>query len=138
MPVVLSDIVTRWLQPAGHPPLRTAYIEAVATEKAYRGRGLATELMRRVAVAIQPFDLGGLSPSDANFYARFGWQLWEGPLFIRKGTELLATPEEQVMILRLPGTPKLDLTTALSAEWREGEVCRDRRSWLLTASRHPI
>ena len=35
---------------------------------------------------------------------------------------LLPTPEEQVMVLRLPKTPPLDLELPLSAEWREGEV----------------
>src|SRR5687768_5294054 len=39
----------RWLQPEGLPLLRTAYIEGVATDPAYRGRGIASEIMRRVA-----------------------------------------------------------------------------------------
>jgi hypothetical protein len=32
------------------------------------------------------------------------------------------TPEERVMILRLPGTPVLDDTQTLSVEWRPGEA----------------
>ena len=41
---------------------------------------------------------------------------------IRTAGGLEATPDETVMILRLPGTPTdLDLDAALSAEWRRGE-----------------
>jgi aminoglycoside 2'-N-acetyltransferase I len=115
--------VTRWLQAGTAPPMRTAYVEAVATEKQFRHRGYASAVMKRLAGEIQDFELGALSPSDHRFYERFGWQLWRGPLFIRKGEELLATPEdEEVMVLRLPMTPPLDLDAPLSAEWREGEL----------------
>jgi hypothetical protein len=39
--------VTRWLQPGDDPPLRTAYVEMVATEPYHQGRGFATTVMRR-------------------------------------------------------------------------------------------
>jgi aminoglycoside 2'-N-acetyltransferase I len=32
--------VTRWLQPSNQPSLRTAYVEMVATEPQFQGRGL--------------------------------------------------------------------------------------------------
>jgi aminoglycoside 2'-N-acetyltransferase I len=35
---------------------------------------------------------------------------------------VLGTPDEQVMVLRLPRTPLLDLDAALTAEWRPGEL----------------
>jgi aminoglycoside 2'-N-acetyltransferase I len=114
--------VTRWLQPEGLPPLRTAYVEAVATEEAYRGRGYATAVMQRLALEIKDFELGGLSPAEQQLYSRLGWELWRGPLFIRTAGELMATPGEVIMVLRLPQTPNLDLDAALSAEWREGEL----------------
>ena len=114
--------VTRWLQPAGHAPLRTAYVEAVATAPAHARKGFATATMRHLAEQILDFDLGGLSPSDPVFYARTGWESWRGPLAIRTEAGLLATPGEEVMILRLPRTPPLDLDGPLSAEWRSGEV----------------
>jgi len=122
MLVVHALWVTRWLQSATIPPLRTAYVEAVATEESYRGRGFATAIMRRIAKEIKHFDLGALSPSVPDLYARLGWQLWRGPLFIRTNEGLVPTPNEQVMVLLLPNTPVLDLTSALSAEWREGEL----------------
>ncbi len=115
--------VTRYLQVGDGPLLRTAYVEAVATDPAYRGRGFASALLQRIADEVRDFDLAALSPSDPAFYARLGWDLWRGPLLIRTATGLQPSPEdEQVMILRLPKTPPLDLTATLSAEWRAGEL----------------
>lgn len=115
--------VTRWLQPSGLPPLRTAYVEAVATAPTQQGQGFASATLRHLAGEIQDFDLGGLSPSDPAFYARFGWEVWRGPLAIRTETGLLHTPNEgELMILRLPATPPLDLDALITAEWRVGEL----------------
>lgn len=119
--------VTRWLQPHEQAPLRTAYVEAVATAPDHQRRGFATAVLRAVAevLAAEPkWELGALSPSDPAFYARLGWELWRGPLAIRRGDELIwSPPDEQVMILRLPQTPAgLDTTSLLTAEWREGEL----------------
>jgi aminoglycoside 2'-N-acetyltransferase I len=114
--------ITRWLQPDGLAPLRTAYIEAVATHPATRGRGYATRLMQAVPERLGDFELAALCPADTSLYRRLGWTFWRGPLFIRRGQELLPTPEERVMIWSLPKTPQLDLDSALSAEWRPGEV----------------
>jgi aminoglycoside 2'-N-acetyltransferase I len=114
--------VTRWLQPGDGSPLRTAYVEMVATEPQFERRGFATAVMRVLAHAIREFDLGGLCPAETTLYTNLGWVFWQGPLFIRTPDGLLPTPEEQVMILRLPRTPPLDLTLPLSAEWREGEL----------------
>lgn len=115
--------VTRFLQPGTLPPLRTAYVEMVATAEAYRSRGYASALMRRLAEEVRDFDLAALCPSSPGYYARLGWELWRGPLFIRTPEGLLRSPEdEEVMILQLPKTPDLDLTASLSAEWREGEL----------------
>jgi aminoglycoside 2'-N-acetyltransferase I len=119
--------VTRWLQPDGHAVLRTAYVEAVATAPARQGRGLATAVLSHLADRLRgesTWELAALSPSDAAFYARLGWELWTGPLGIRRGNAVESTsPDEQVMILRLPRTPANLATTALlTAEWRAGEL----------------
>jgi aminoglycoside 2'-N-acetyltransferase I len=114
--------VTRWLQPGNQPPLRTAYVEMVATEPQFQGRGFAAAVMRRVASAIHDFQLGGLSPAEPMLYEKLGWVFWQGPLFIRTPDGLISTPDGSVMILSLPKTPHLDLTLPLSAEWREGEL----------------
>ena len=144
LPVSYAMAVTRWLQAGAGPPLRTAYVELVATLPEFQGRGYATALLRRLAAAIAAadYELAVLCPADTQLYARLGWEYWRGPLFIRRppegwpdreraaadkdrdrdtaAGELLPTPEERVMILRLPQTPPLDLDWPLSAEWRPG------------------
>lgn len=115
--------VTRWLQPGPMPPLRTAYIEAVATLPAEAGRGHATAVMRRILGSVEHYDLAALSPAIDGFYERLGWERWRGPLFIRKeGAVLPADEDEGCMIHRLPATPSLNLDGPLSIEWRPGEV----------------
>ncbi len=115
--------VTRWLQVDNKPLLRAAYVELVATEAMFRRRGFASAVMHRLAAEVTEFDIAALSPFSAAYYARLGWQAWQGSLHIRKGTELLPTPDdEEVMILPLPNTPDIDLSDTLSVEWREGEV----------------
>ena len=114
--------VTRWLQPGDGPGLRTAYIEMVATDPRYQRRGFATSIMKRIAEEISNFELGGLCPSKPELYEKLGWIFWRGPLFIRTPERLISTPDEKVMILRLPKTPTLDLGLSLSAEWRKGEL----------------
>ena len=149
LPVCYAMVVTRWLQAGDRPRLRTAYVELAATLPEFQGRGYATALMRRLAAAITAadYDLAALCPADTQLYGRLGWEYWRGPLFIRRPPdgwpagegsadldrdtdtaadlsaatdELLPTPEERVMIMRLPPTPPLDLDLPLSAEWRPG------------------
>ena len=138
LPVSYAMVVTRWLQAREGPLLRTAYVELAATLPEFQGRGYATALMRRLAdvIAAADYDLAALCPADTQLYARLGWEYWRGPLFIRRPPagwphrdtdtdtaatdELLPTPEERVMILRLPPTPPLNLDLPLSAEWRPG------------------
>jgi aminoglycoside 2'-N-acetyltransferase I len=114
--------VTRWLQPEEQALLRTAYVEAVATAPEYQGRGFATAVMKELGAQIGSYDLGALSPSDAAFYERLGWESWRGPLAIRTENGLLPTPDEEVMILRLKDLPNLDSSGRLTAEWRSGEL----------------
>jgi aminoglycoside 2'-N-acetyltransferase I len=114
--------VTRWLQPGNQPPLRTAYVEMVATEPQFQGRGFASAVMRRLASAIDDFEMGGLCPAEPMLYTKLGWVFWQGPLFIQTNAGLISTPEARIMILPLPKTPPLDRSLALSAEWREGEL----------------
>ncbi len=114
----------RSLQPDGLDPLRTAYVEAVATTPQRRGRGYASALLRRLADEVADYDLAALSPAadHIGLYRRLGWTVWEGPLSVRTGFGLRATHDERVMVLRLPGSPALDPGWPLSAEWRPGEL----------------
>ena len=116
-------VVERWLHVVDGPHLRTAYVELVATRPDEQRRGHASALMRRLAQEIRGYDIGGLSPSEESFYARLGWERWRGPLQIRRGTTMVPSPDEQLMVLRLPRTPAaVSLDAAVSIEWRPGEV----------------
>ena len=112
------------MQPNDGALLRTAYVEAVATDPAHRGRGYASAVLQSLVRELGEFDLAALSPADEAqaLYARLGWEPWRGPLFIRQPSGQVATSDETVMIHRLPRTPALDLGGTLSAEWRSGEV----------------
>ena len=116
-------VVQRMLALQGEQPLSTAYVELVATRPSHQGRGYATELLRGLVSLISQVELGALSPSDAGFYERIGWEVWRGPLAARTSAGLEQTPGEVVMVLRVPRTPaNLDLDAPLSVEWRPGEV----------------
>jgi aminoglycoside 2'-N-acetyltransferase I len=111
-------VTTRWLQPEGHPLLKTAYIDAVATLPAYQGQGIGSALLRHLALGVADYDIGCLETDRATFYAQVGWEVWRGPLAGRRGTALLPTPEQKgIMILRLARTPPLDLDGALTIEY---------------------
>jgi aminoglycoside 2'-N-acetyltransferase I len=113
--------VTRWLQVNGKTMLRTAYVEAVATLPAHQRQGLASAVMQQLVKHLADFDIAALSPSEVGFYARFGWELWRGQLAVRTEDGNVPTPDEEVMIYRLPRTPELDLTHLLTIEWRPGD-----------------
>ena len=121
--------ITRWLAPAGAAPLRTAYVEAVATDPAWQRQGFASAVLRRLVrevarFELARFELAALCPSEDGrpLYTRLGWETWTGPLSIRRGSSLIDTSDESIMIHRLPMTPPLRLSDSMSAEWRPGEM----------------
>jgi aminoglycoside 2'-N-acetyltransferase I len=106
-------------------PVRTGYVEAVATWPQHQRRGYGSMVMREIGDIIQrDYPLGGLSTSVPAFYERLGWELWEGPTFVRAaaGTERTADDDGGIMVLRTPASPPLDLTRAITCEWRSGDV----------------
>ena len=72
-------ITTRWLQPAQLPLLKTAYVDAVAAAPAQQGRGFGSAIMRHVATVIPDYDIACLETERVAFYARLGWEEWQGP-----------------------------------------------------------
>lgn len=118
-------VTTRWLQPAGLPPLKTGYVDAVSTAPARQGQGIGSAVMRGLAVAIaDEYEIACLETDREGFYARLGWETWRGPLAGRSADGLVPTPDQRgVMILRLPRTPGLDLDGGLSIE------CQSARIW---------
>ena len=105
------------------PWLNSAYVEGVATRVDYRQRGYGAAVMRRLQAEIGRYDLGALSPAVPEWYAQLGWERWQGPLWIEQDGALLATPDdEMVLIYRTPRTPALDLRAPLTAPWRPFEL----------------
>jgi aminoglycoside 2'-N-acetyltransferase I len=110
-------VTTRWLQPDGHPLLRTAFVDAVSTLPAYQHEGHATAVMRRLATVIDDYEIGCLQTDIPGFYERLGWQVWRGPLAGRSEDGLIPTPHQTgVMVLPLLRTPPLDLESQLTIE----------------------
>lgn len=123
-PVSHASVVERRLE-IGERRLRTGYVEAVATRPDRQRVGLASLVMRAVTEHIRSeFELGALSTGENDFYARFGWETWHGPAYVRTGDEMVRTADEDgnVMILRTPSTPRIDLLRAISCDWRTGDV----------------
>lgn len=118
-------VTTRWLQPEGHPFLKTAYIDAVATLPTAQGHGHGSALMRHLANRIESeYVIGCLETDRVGFYERLGWELWRGPLAGRSKQGLIPTPEQKgIMVLRLLKTPALDLDSTLTIE------CQETRIW---------
>lgn len=123
-PALVSHLmwVDRMLYVEGREPLRSAYVELVATRKSDQGRGFATKLLQRLMLELGAYDVGALSPAETTVYERLGWERWRGALSVRTPTGLESTPDEEVLILRLPGSPAVDLDAPLSIDWRPGEV----------------
>jgi len=115
---------TRWLQIDGGPLLRTAYVEAVATEPGYRNLGLASRVMRRLVEVIPgEFDIAALSPATISLYERLGWRSWVGPLSVRMPEgDVVPIRDEVAMVYELAGRPPVDVRGSLSIEWRPGEI----------------
>jgi aminoglycoside 2'-N-acetyltransferase I len=123
-PVSHASVVERRLETAGRS-MRTGYVEAVATRPGRQRAGLATRVMEAVTVHIRlAFELGGLCTGQTDFYARLGWETWRGPTFVRTDGDPVRSADEDgnVMILRTPFTPDLDLDASISCEWRSGDV----------------
>jgi aminoglycoside 2'-N-acetyltransferase I len=119
-----AAVVERTLSVNGRT-LRTGYVEAVCTAPAHRGRGQASAVMREVGHVIQAsHELGALATGIHGFYARFGWERWEGPTYVRSAAGLRRTPGDDggIMILRTPATGRIDIRSGLCCEWRPGSV----------------
>jgi GNAT superfamily N-acetyltransferase len=111
----------RRLQPEGLPPLRTAYVDAVATEPARQGRGIGSAVMDRFACEAEGYELQALSTDSAvGFYERLGWECWQGPTAARTPEGLRPTPDDIALVRRTATTHALDLTARLIANDRGG------------------
>ena len=119
-----AAVVERDLHVDGRP-LRTGYVEAVATAPDRQGIGLGSLLMADVTSYIrETFELGALGTGRHHFYERLGWLTWAGPSFVRTADGVQPTPEDDgyILVLPTPSSPPLDRTGSISCDWRPGDV----------------
>lgn len=119
-----ASVVERQLH-IGEVPLRTGYVESVATDPQRQRQGLGTTVMRAATAYItSTFELGALGTGEHAFYERLGWETWRGPAYVRTQHGPKRTPDEEgfIMILRTSRTPTLDDAAAISCDWRPGDV----------------
>ena len=95
-----------------------------------RGAGDALQLsvtvvMRAIPPLLSAFDIAALSPSDAGFYARLGWEMWRGPRRYLKDGVCVETPEEEVMVRH--GCERATAIARVSAESAPRRVSSIRR-----------
>ena len=121
--VAHASVVARVLEVDG-VPFRTGYVEAVAVSPSRHGEGIGSLVMHDVAeIVTSEFELGGLGTGRHSFYERVAWERWQGPTFVRRGSELMRTEEDDdgVMVLRFGPSSTVDLTAAISCEARPGD-----------------
>jgi aminoglycoside 2'-N-acetyltransferase I len=122
--VAHAAVVERQLY-VGGVPLRTGYVEAVATSPDRQGVGLGSIVMTDVTDYIRDgFEFGGLGTGRQTFYGRLGWRIWAGPSAVRTPDGERPTPDDDgyIMILDTPTTPPLDLAARISCEERPGDA----------------
>ncbi|MDQ3126881.1 MAG: GNAT family N-acetyltransferase [Chloroflexota bacterium] len=122
--LVHAAVVERELLVAGRP-LRTGYVEAVATAPDHHGMGLGTQVMEAINAIIRDrFELGALGTGSHHFYERLGWRTWRGPSYVRTTEGDQPTPDDDgyILVLITETTPPIDLDDPISCEWRPGDV----------------
>ena len=118
-----AAVVPRVLEVAGRP-FHTGYVEGVATDPARQREGLGSQTMGEVSQLLRSeFEMGALSTSVHDFYERLGWKRWHGPTYVRHGSELVRTEEEDDGVMALPFGPSesIDLTASIACKRRLGD-----------------
>jgi aminoglycoside 2'-N-acetyltransferase I len=122
--VAHASVVARDIRVGGRP-VRTGYVEAVATAVEAQRRGFGTAVMAEIGAIIrESYELGALGTGAHHFYERLGWRAWPGPTAVRTpaGEQRTADADGNVLVLRTPATPPLDDGATLSCDWRPGDV----------------
>ena len=118
-----AAVVARTLDVGGRA-FSTGYVEGVATAPARQDEGLGSAVMEAAnTVIVDNFEFGALSTDRHTFYGRLGWERWTGPTFVRAGSDLVRTPDEDdgVMVLRFGQSGGVDLSAAITCDARTGD-----------------
>lgn len=121
--VAHASVVPRALDVDG-VPVRTGYVEAVATLPSHQRQGYGTAVMTAASDLVRAeYELGALSTGSPGFYERLGWERWAGESWVREGARLRRTPEDDdgILVLRTPASAHLPLTGAIACEARPGD-----------------
>lgn len=122
--VAHAAVVTREIHLADRP-VRTGYVEAVATAPDRQHLGLGTLVMVEVgSIILSDYELGALGTGVHAFYERLGWIRWRGPSSVRTKAGTIRTPDDDgyIMVLPTPTSPALDPIAPISCAWRSGDV----------------
>lgn len=118
-----GSVIQRRLLHGGRA-LRTGYVEGVGVRADRRRRGHGTALMRALERVVRgAYDVGALGATDvaAAFYTALGWQQWRGPTSALTPTGIVRTAGEDGSIHVLEAGVAIDLTGALTCDWRDGD-----------------
>ncbi len=119
-----GSLVARTLVCSG-AALQVGFVEAMATEASHQRQGHGAAVMRQIGGLIQErYPLGALSTGTHSFYETLGWERWLGPTFVDgpNGRERTPADDGDVMILRTPRSPRLELDGEIVCDWRPGDV----------------
>ena len=119
-----TSVVQRRLLHGGRA-LRTGYVEGVAVHPAHRRQGHGNTLLTEAERLLRGgYQLGALSSTAAGlaFYAARGWRRWQGPTWALTPAGRVRTAEDDDAVFVLPGSAPLDLTDALTCDWRDGDL----------------
>lgn len=119
-----ASVIQRRLTHRGRA-LRTGYVEGVGVRADRRGRGHGAAMMEALErVVRRAYDLGALGSTDeaAQFYAARGWQRWQGPTSALTPDGVRRTEEDDGGVYVLASLTPLDLSGALTCDWRDGDV----------------
>jgi aminoglycoside 2'-N-acetyltransferase I len=123
-PVAHASLVMRRILHQGRA-LRAGYVEAVGVHPEHRRRGHGGAVMEPLERIVRAaYDVGALGATDqaARMYAGRGWKRWQGETYALTPDGVVRTEEDDDAVFVLPANATLDLTGALTCDWRDGSV----------------
>ena len=121
-----ASVVARTLRHGGEV-FDTGYVEGVAVHPDHQGRGLGRILMEQAEAVIDArHDVGALNAVEAasEFYARRGWQIWDGPTLARTLTgDTIDTndPADRIFLFVSRATT-FAAHRPIICDWRDGDL----------------